>query len=187
VSVALLAFLPSGLPHWTSWLCAAFVVFATGLIEYALHRWPMHRRRRLTSEFFRQHTLIHHRVFTYEAMGVDSFDEISLVIPNIPLLVSSVLILAAVVGAFTGLVSLEAGLLSGASLNLAAAFKHSIHCSFHFPDSWMKLPVFRSRVFQAMKEHHAIHHDPRMMTRWNFNIGVPLYDKLFGTLTWERR
>jgi sterol desaturase/sphingolipid hydroxylase (fatty acid hydroxylase superfamily) len=51
----------------------------------------------------------------------------------------------------------------------------------------MRYPVLRSRVFQAMKEHHTIHHDPRMMRKWNFNIGTPLFDALFGTLTWERR
>jgi sterol desaturase/sphingolipid hydroxylase (fatty acid hydroxylase superfamily) len=33
-----------------------------------------------------------------------------------------------------------------------------------------------------MKRHHRLHHDPKVMRKWNFNIGIPLFDVLFRTL-----
>jgi len=49
----------------------------------------------------------------------------------------------------------------------------------HLPeDSWLGgRPVAR-----FVRHHHGIHHDPRRMRRANFNITVPLWDALLGTL-----
>jgi len=33
-----------------------------------------------------------------------------------------------------------------------------------------------------LRRHHAAHHDPRLMTRYNFNVTFPIADRLFGTV-----
>ena len=42
--------------------------------------------------------------------------------------------------------------------------------------------VGRRRLVRVLREHHARHHHPRLMQRWNFNVTVPLFDWLHGTI-----
>ena len=32
-----------------------------------------------------------------------------------------------------------------------------------------------------LRQHHTTHHDPRLMSAWNFNITFPICDALLGT------
>ena len=48
-------------------------------------------------------------------------------------------------------------------------------------------PVARLGIFKALKRHHAIHHDPRLMRRFNFNVNLPLWDWVRGTAVRDRR
>ena len=185
-SAAFVTFLPSGRLPWTAWVAAVAAIILSDFMEYVLHRWPMHRRRRLTRAFFRHHTIAHHRYFTYETMGLQSFGEASFVVSSPPVLVASMAFLGGITALMCAMLGAHAGLFAGAVLGLFGVAKQILHLAFHLPDKWMRYPVLRSRIFQALKEHHAIHHDPRLMRRWNFSIGTPLFDALFGTLTWER-
>jgi hypothetical protein len=186
-SLVLFTLLPEGPLPLSAWLAALGLVLLSDLIEYALHRWPMHKRRRLTRAFFRNHTISHHRYFTYETMGMSRPEEVFFVLSSAPVIILSVLVLVLTTGALALLAGPQVGMFAGGVLGIFATWKQLLHVAFHFPDEWMRYPFLRSRVFQAMKEHHTIHHDPRMMRKWNFNIGTPLFDALFGTLTWERR
>lgn len=185
-SVALLLLRPPEPLAWTAWVAAIGAILLADLIEYALHRWPMHKRRRLTRALFKHHTIAHHRFFTYETMGIRNLSEVTYVLSSIPVMVVTLVLTFAIAGGLVLALGTSGGMFVGGMLGVWTTFKQVIHMAFHLPDRWMRLPVLRGRVFQAMKEHHAIHHDPRMMRKWNFNIGVPLYDALFGTLTWER-
>ena len=57
-----------------------------------------------------------------------------------------------------------------------------LHLSYHLPADH---PVARSRVIQMLRRHHAIHHDPRLMQRWNLNVTVPLWDTVMRTTVAE--
>lgn len=185
-SIALLALLPSGYPPLLAWIAALCVVLAANFVEYGLHRWPMHRRRRLTQAFFKHHTIAHHRYFTHDTMAMKDSREVTFVFPSIPVLLASVAFVLLVLGALTLTMGTYIGLFASGVLGLYGILTQVLHLCFHLPDKWMKLPFLRSRLFQAMKLHHTIHHDLRMMTKWNFNIGFPICDALFGTLIWER-
>lgn len=185
-SVALLLLRPSAPLTTAACVAAVAIVLFADLVEYALHRWPMHRRRRLTRAFFRHHTIAHHRYFTYETMGIRRFSEVTFVLSSIPVIAVTLVLMLVFTGGLAWFLGPSGGMFVAGVLGLWTTGKQVIHLAFHLPDPWMKYPVLRSRVFQSMKEHHAIHHDPRLMRKWNFNIGVPLFDALFGTLTWER-
>jgi hypothetical protein len=75
------------------------------------------------------------------------------------------------------------------SPNLAALFVASsmgyvvayewLHLAYHLPaDS----PIGRSRLIGWLRCHHAMHHTPELMQRWNFNVTVPLADWVLGTI-----
>src|SRR5207245_7721678 len=54
-----------------------------------------------------------------------------------------------------------------------------LHLSYHLgPDSW----IGRRKVIGLLRRHHATHHDPRLMQRWNFNVVVPFWDWVRGTI-----
>jgi len=185
-SIALLVLLPPGPIPLAAWIAAVCVVLAANLVEYALHRWPMHRRRKLTQAFFKQHTIAHHRYFTHDTMAINDPREITFVIPSIPVLLASMAFVLTVLGVLTLTMGTTVGFFASGVLGLYGTLAQLLHLAFHLPDRWMKLPFLRSRVFQAMKLHHTIHHDLRLMTKWNFNVGIPIFDALFGTLIWER-
>jgi len=54
-----------------------------------------------------------------------------------------------------------------------------LHLAYHVPaDS----PIGRSRLIGWLRRHHAMHHTPELMQRWNFNVTVPLADWVLGTI-----
>jgi len=54
-----------------------------------------------------------------------------------------------------------------------------LHLSYHAPkDSF----IGRRKFIAKLRAHHAKHHDPRFMQRWNFNVNVPLFDWILGTM-----
>jgi len=54
-----------------------------------------------------------------------------------------------------------------------------LHLSYHLPHDHL---VGRSRIIRALRRHHTIHHDPRLMQRWNLNVTVPLWDVVMRTV-----
>jgi len=54
-----------------------------------------------------------------------------------------------------------------------------LHLAYHLPaDS----RIGRSRIIAVLRRHHAMHHTPELMQRWNFNVTVPLADWVLGTI-----
>ena len=52
------------------------------------------------------------------------------------------------------------------------------HLAYHLPAHSF---IGRRAFVRAMREHHARHHDPRLMQKWNFNVTLPLADWIFRT------
>jgi sterol desaturase/sphingolipid hydroxylase (fatty acid hydroxylase superfamily) len=57
-----------------------------------------------------------------------------------------------------------------------------LHLSYHLP---RESGIGRRGVIQRLRRHHAIHHDPRLMQRWNFNVTIPFWDWVRGTIVRE--
>ena len=54
-----------------------------------------------------------------------------------------------------------------------------LHLSYHLPpDSF----VGRRKLIGRLRRHHATHHNPELMQKWNFNVSVPLWDLVRGTI-----
>ena len=77
------------------------------------------------------------------------------------------------------LLSRSCGLLFVATSLLFFLMYEWLHLAYHIPaDTWLG----RNPLIAKLRARHQLHHDPRLMKRWNFNITVPLFDWLHGTL-----
>ncbi len=154
-------------------------VFAN-LVEYMVHRHPMHRPMAPMQALYKRHATEHHRFFTQKHMDAESHRDFP-----------AVLFPWYMIGFFLGLIATPAAFVLGRIIApnvgwlfamTAGAYYISyewLHLAAHLPeDSWLGArPVAR-----FVRHHHGIHHDPRRMRRANFNITVPLWDALLGTL-----
>ena len=148
------------------------------LIEWLMHKGPMHHKTRGLGLIHKRHSLEHHRFFTLREMELETARDIKMVLFP-PLLIVFFFAFAAPVGL------LLARLFSGnvAALFVACALGYfllyeSLHLSYHLPAS---SPVPRLPILRALRRHHALHHDPARMTSGNFNVTFPLSDFLFRT------
>ncbi|WP_437656275.1 sterol desaturase family protein [Sorangium sp. So ce1182] len=151
--------------------------------EWWAHRSVLHRRAPLLGALCERHEREHHLAFTADDMALRSARELWLVLtpPGSALLVLALLLpIAAAAGL---LLSPDAALLGLATaMGLFVSYEW-LHLAYHLPpDS----PVYRVPGLARLREHHRRHHDPRLMKRWNFNVTVPVFDLVRGTL-WSPR
>ena len=59
-----------------------------------------------------------------------------------------------------------------------------LHAAYHVPDGSF---IARLPFIAALARHHAIHHDPRLMQKWNMNVSLPLWDIVRGTRISDRQ
>jgi hypothetical protein len=157
---------------------ATFLVLNAG--EWRIHRDLLHRRTPPFSVLYDRHTPEHHLVFVTEDMAIRSTREFHLV------LIPAYGIVAAAVGALPipATLWLGFGLRNPALLFMAVTMAYVVayewlHLSYHAPpDS----AVGRLRVIQRLRRHHAVHHAPELMQSWNFNVTIPLWDWVRGTI-----
>ena len=147
--------------------------------EWALHRGVLHRRVRGLEFAFVRHTPQHHGAFDGASLAIREPKELKLVL----------LPAFGVFGMFLG--AIPPGLALGAlvSPNLGALWIAAtvgyvllyewLHLSYHLREDG---PVGRLGVVRALRRHHAVHHMPEYMQKWNFNVTVPLWDWVRGTL-----
>jgi hypothetical protein len=162
------------------WLAVPLSLAYANLTEYLGHRYPMHRPFRGLGLVYKRHAGQHHRFFTHEAMPVDSPRDFR------ALLFPPVLVIF-----FFGLFGVPVWFLLdwAVSANVAWLFIASalayflnyeiLHTAYHLPEThWLA----RLSLVKKLRWLHQAHHDPKLMSRFNFNITYPLGDWLFGTL-----
>lgn len=179
--LAVLVGAASGISDLRVWeLAVAPITFIGGLgFEWRLHRTVLHQRRRGLGELYVRHELSHHVVFVEDDMTVRSRREWALVLmPTF-----------AIAGAFALVVPFAIALWQVASANAALVFVATAMSFFLFYE-WMHLayhlsptsPIGRLGPVRVLRELHRRHHDPSNMKRWNFNVTIPLFDWLHGSL-----
>ncbi len=147
--------------------------------EWRAHKYLLHRRSRLAPVLYDRHTPEHHMIYVTDDMAMRSRQEFRLVlIPAYGILLIFVSSLVPV--ALLWWVALHnVALLFVATSMLYVLSYEWLHWSYHLPEESF---VGRRRVVAALRRHHAIHHDPQLMQRYNFNVTVPLWDWVRGTI-----
>ncbi len=155
------------------------VLVLANLFEWHAHKKMMHRRFWPMHVLYNRHTPEHHRIFHYHDMAIRSARELRLVL--IPAMgVLGIVIMTAPPALLAGLlVTPNVGwLVLSSSASYVVGYELT-HLCYHLPEHSF---IYRVRLVRLLREHHARHHDPRLMQEFNFNVTVPLGDLLFGTM-----
>ncbi len=161
------------------WLTVPAMFLYANLAEYFGHRGPMHHPVNGLGLVYRRHTKQHHRFFTDKEMSYDSSHDFKAVL--FPAYMIGFFIVA--FGVPIWLVLYFAASANVAWLGLATAVAYFLnyewlHFAYHCePQS----RVGRIPGVQALRRLHLHHHDPKLMSRYNFNITYPIGDWIFRT------
>lgn len=155
----------------------AYFIFAN-FVEYILHRYPMHHKQK-GAEFLYEHVTIHHAFFDKDMNYIDKDrDLMSVFLPS--LYASFIVVIVACV-------SLPLAFIIGANEALFFAFicmsYYLLYEVFHYSYHCKEDSIFAYVPFRKkLGEYHILHHDSTLMSKYNFNITIPIFDIIFGTL-----
>ena len=164
------------------WLGLPVFLVIANFIEWMVHRNPMHRplRPRL---LYKNHAQLHHLAFTDANMVIDRTVDLGLIMmPWYTML--GLFAVASPIMALAGV--LRGPGLAGVFLLGAVGYflcYETLHALYHLPDATLdRAGIGRLRAFRRLQAHHRHHHILGRMAAVNFNVTVPLMDRLFGTL-----
>jgi hypothetical protein len=162
------------------WLTVPLALLYANLAEYVGHRGPMHRPVRGLKLVYERHAKQHHRFFTDRAMAFESSRDFKAVL-------FPPLMIVFFIGGFGLPLWILLYILASANvawLALATAVAYFLnyewlHFAYHCDP---RSRIGRIPGLAVLRRLHVRHHDPRLMTRYNFNITYPVGDWLFRTL-----
>jgi hypothetical protein len=155
---------------------------AANFFEWHAHKNLLHRRFRPLAVLYDRHTPIHHRIYRWGDMAMRSDREFKLVLLPAAAVGGVTLMVAPLALGVAKLWSPNAGWLVLAASSAYMLGYELTHLAYHLREDH---PVAQNRVIRWLREHHARHHDPRLMQKWNFNVTVPLADWVLGTIASE--
>jgi hypothetical protein len=165
------------------WLVIPITWAVTNANEWRIHRDLLHRRFFLAPVLYDRHTPEHHMIYVTDDMAIRDWREFHLVlIPAYGLFLIFVTLLP--LGAILWwLASPNVALLYVATTMMYATSYEWLHLSYHLPKG---NPVGELGLVRWLRRYHGIHHDPRLMQKWNFNVTIPFWDWVMGTLVGDR-
>jgi hypothetical protein len=164
---------------WTDLLVIPGVILLANYYEWRVHRDVLHKRFWPFEVIYDQHTPMHHMVYVEEDMAIRDVKEFRLVLIPAAGVLGIVLAAAPVALALAHFWSPAAGWLFLLSASLFMVSYEVLHLCYHAPSNSF---VGRRALIARLRAHHARHHDPRLMQRYNFNVTVPLFDWIMGTM-----
>ncbi len=174
VGLGLIAFAAANLcaVKWWELLLVPFVYVLSNAVEHRAHKHTLHRRTPGMTILYDRHTPLHHRIFIAKDMSVRDHREWALVLLPWFGIVT--------IAALTAPITLA---LWFTERNLACLFVITtmgyvlsyewLHLAYHLPPESF---IGRLGIIRALRRHHATHHHPPLMQKWNFNVTVPLWD-----------
>jgi sterol desaturase/sphingolipid hydroxylase (fatty acid hydroxylase superfamily) len=166
-------------PRALDWLLVPITFVIANAFEWLVHKEVLHKRRPMLGELYQRHTPVHHKVYVQGDMPMRSGRELRLVLIPALGVVGAVLFMVPWAVALGRLLGPNAGWLFLTTAGLYLVTYELSHLSYHLPDGH---PVYRLPFVRKLRQHHERHHHPRLMQRCNFNVTVPLFDWLLGTM-----
>ena len=165
-------------PAWWHYLAIPGTVLYANAAEWHIHRDMLHKRVPGAGSLYTSHTPNHHMVYVTHDMAMHSRAEFRLVlIPAYGLFLLALGTAAPAAGLW--LWEPNIGFIFLATDMSYTLLYEWLHLSYHMPADSV---VGRRRLVHALARHHALHHDPTRMRHGNFNVTLPLWDWLRGTL-----
>ena len=165
-------------PSVAELLVVPLILVAANFNEWHIHRNVLHRISWPLEPLFWRHTPEHHVIFVRDDMAMRATREFRLVLIPFYGILAIFLTALPITVALWLLVSHNTALLwVAATMGYTVAYEW-LHLAYHLPADGV---VGRSRLIGVLRRHHAMHHTPELMQRWNFNVTVPLADWVLGT------
>ena len=163
---------------------AGLIFVVSNATEWRLHRDVLHKRNRgPAAVLYDRHTPEHHVIYTTDDMEIRERSEFRLVlIPWFGILGVALLTLPATLALWVAGQPNLAGLFMATTMLYVVSYEW-LHLSYHLP---ARSFIGRMRVIGWLRRTHAVHHDPRLMQRWNFNVTLPLWDVVRRTYVTDR-
>ena len=154
--------------------------------EYYNHRWLGHKKTKIGQLFYSRHTGDHHSFFLSNAMGYESTRDWRVVLFPTFLLFAVLTLLIPIAWGLSNIFSPNTGYLFIAGGLTGYLYYEIMHFSYHVPPNsaeeqfFMKIPYW-----EQLRHLHVLHHRREVMHEKNFNITLPIFDYILGTLYWE--
>ena len=162
------------------WLVVPVTLVIGNLAVYLIHRYPLHHHYPLVGHHtYRIHSKLHHQFFTHEYSRIDQLDDFYLLFfPPWTIVLFLAVHCPITYVLIQSLLSANCAYLYLAMSTFYFILYEVFHFVSHLPAGhWL----LRVKHFARMREHHTVHHDPKLMHRYNFNVVFPLFDSIFRT------
>jgi hypothetical protein len=164
-------------PGW-EWLLILPVALARNFVEWAMHRYVMHRRIDVFAlrAIYERHTREHHQYFTDANYEIDQpWSQREFRIVFFPWRVLAVL---AVAGSCFGwltaqLLNRDAGYIVFMTMIGHYMVYETFHYCCHVPENWL---VAHLPLVNTIRRHHKAHHNQGIMMHRNMNLTLPIAD-----------
>jgi hypothetical protein len=167
------------------WLFVIPVALFGNWVEWAAHRYVLHRPVKGLEMIYKRHCAVHHQFFTHHNMTYKGHKEwrALLLLPFAPVgFVLMALPPALVLGLLT---SANAGYIVVFTMAAYYLVYEGLHTLSHLDDQ--RFPYLKYiPLINTVRRMHIIHHAPGFMQTRNFNLTFPLCDAIFGTSDLER-
>jgi hypothetical protein len=179
--LTIIAFAASRIHGLRGWelACVPLFFLASNVIEWHAHRDLLHRRTWPLGMLYQRHTPQHHAIYVSDDMFIREWRELKFVllpawgVLSIPIVASPPAILFWLAGAPN-----VAALWIATTVGYVLMYEW-FHLAYHLPAEGR---IGRLRVTAWLRRHHQRHHSPHLMQRWNFNVTIPIWDHVRGTV-----
>ena len=165
--------------HPLEWLIVPTAFLFANAGEWWIHKGPLHHKWRHLDLLFERHTLSHHEYFHDDSMSAATPKDYYYVL--FPMWGIFGVFLPAL--PFTALAYVTLGMNCAMLFLSTVAFYYImyewLHLIYHLPEAH---PVMRLRLVRFLQHHHMMHHNKRLMQKYNFNVSFPIFDYVFGTV-----
>jgi len=160
-------------------LAAPLFLVLINFNEWHIHRNILHRPSWPLQILFWRHTPEHHVIFVRDDMAMRATREFRLVLIPFYGILAIFLTSLPLTATLWFLVSPNvAAIWVACSMGYTVAYEW-LHLAYHLPTTSL---VGRNPLVGLLRRHHATHHTPELMQRWNFNVTVPFADWVLGTI-----
>jgi hypothetical protein len=172
---------------WVEWMVFPLTMLMVNFAEYYAHRWLGHKKTKYGKLFYSRHTGDHHSFFLEHSMNYETVQDWRVVLFPLYLIFAFLLGLILPVGfVLSEVVSMNVAYIYAAAGISGYLFYEVMHFSYHIPRGhWAEKLFLVIPGWTALRHLHVLHHKRDKMGEANFNITLPIFDFLLGSLFWQ--
>jgi len=155
------------------------------LVVFILHKYPLHRKIPGFGFSYKIHAKWHHGFFNHENLVFESTRDFYIMFfPTWIVLGFVFLVLPLIFFILSPIFSSNYVFLTVGMGSFYFLSYEVVHFISHLPEDH---PLIKIPFFRFMRDYHGIHHNPKLMRDYNFNIVFPFFDIIFKTYLSPRK